>query len=142
VRWVVRSALRLQRRGLRVLALDRYEPPHGFGSSHGRTRVIREAYFEHPLYVPIVQRAYDLWSELEQETGEHLLTYTGGLMIGPREGVLVAGALRSATEHRLRYEELSGDDVRARFPPLDVPPGFTGVYEPRAGFLNPEKPLP
>jgi sarcosine oxidase len=101
--------------------------------------VIREAYFEHPLYVPIVQRAYELWSELERETGEHLLTFTGGLMIGPREGVLVAGALRSAAEHRLRYEELSADEVRARFPLLDVPPEFTGVYEPRAGFLDPEK---
>ena len=132
-------ALHLQRRGLRVLALDRYEPPHSFGSSHGRTRVIREAYFEHPLYVPIVQRAYDLWSELEQETGEQLLTYTGGLMIGPREGVLVAGALRSAGEHRLRYEELSADEVRARFPLFNVSPEFTGVYEPRAGVLHPEK---
>lgn len=132
-------ALNLQRRGRRVLALDRYEPPHSFGSSHGRTRIIREAYFEHPLYVPIVQRAYELWSELERETGEQLLTYTGGLMIGPRDGVLVAGALRSAVEHGLPYDELSADGVRARFPVLEVPAEFTGVYEPRAGFLNPEK---
>src|SRR5262249_20540631 len=100
-------ALRLQRRGLRVLGLDRYEPPHSLGSSHGRTRVIREAYFEHPMYVPIVQRAYELWDQLEAETGHRLLTLTGGLMVGPSDGILVAGALRSASEHGLEYEELS-----------------------------------
>src|SRR5688572_31285568 len=90
------SLYELSRRGLRALGIDQYEPPHRLGSTHGRTRIIREAYFEHPLYVPLVQRAYDLWDELERETKRALFHRTGGLMIGPEDGVLVAGSRRSA----------------------------------------------
>src|SRR4029077_14910830 len=86
----------LARRGRTVVGLDRFTPPHGLGSSHGRSRIIREAYFEHPAYVPLVQRAYTLWAELEAESGRTLLRRTGGLMAGPPEGLLVAGARRSA----------------------------------------------
>ena len=64
------------------------------GSTHGRTRIIREAYYEHPLYVPLVRRAYENWATLEQEAGERLLHFTGGLMIGPPSGELVTGAER------------------------------------------------
>src|SRR3954471_5336472 len=90
------AAYHLAKSGLRVLGLDRFHPPHNFGSSHGLTRIIREAYFEDPLYVPLVQRAYELWAYLEGESGQRLLLKTGGLMIGPRNGVLVSGASRSA----------------------------------------------
>src|SRR5215468_246923 len=88
------AAYHLAKSGRRVLGLDRFEPPHQFGSSHGLTRIIREAYFEHPLYVPLVQRAYELWSDLERRCGRKLLVQTGGLMIGPADGVLVTGAMR------------------------------------------------
>src|SRR5258708_28686575 len=93
------AAYHLSLAGLRVLGLDRFHPPHDRGSSHGRTRIIREAYFEHPLYVPLVQRAYLLWAKLESAAGRRLLLPTGGLMIGPPGGVIVGGALRSAAEH-------------------------------------------
>ena len=63
------AAYHLSRRGRRVLGLDRFTPPHTFGSSHGQTRIIRAAYFEHPLYVPLVQRAYAAWEELERQSG-------------------------------------------------------------------------
>src|SRR5918992_4156896 len=86
----------LSRRGVRALGIDQYASPHTQGSTHGRTRIIREAYFEHPLYVPLVRRAYELWAELEREAGRPLFHRTGGLMIGPADGVLVAGARRSA----------------------------------------------
>src|SRR5437762_8554667 len=101
------AAYHLARRGQRVLGLDRFTPPHTFGSSHGQTRIIREAYFEHPLYVPLVQRAYELWAEAEKASAQTLLLETGGLMIGPTEGMLVSGARRSAEEHKLRHEKLS-----------------------------------
>ena len=93
-------------RGRRVLGLDRFAPPHTQGSSHGESRIIREAYFEHPAYVPLVQRAYELWRALERDTGHELLRQTGGLMIGPREGALVTGALKSAETHRLEHRLL------------------------------------
>ena len=91
----------LARRGQRVVGLDRFSPPHRLGSSHGRSRIIREAYFEEPAYVPLVQRSYELWAELEREWGRPLLRLTGGLMAGPADGVLVRGARRSAAVHGL-----------------------------------------
>src|SRR5262245_32735164 len=91
----------LARCGATVLGLDRFAPPHAFGSSHGQTRIIREAYFEHPIYVPLVQRAYELWAELERDVGTKLLLQTGGLMIGRPDGVVASGARRSAELHRL-----------------------------------------
>src|SRR5437764_12953266 len=102
------AAFHLTKAGKRVLGLDRFAPPHIFGSSHGQTRIIREAYFEHPTYVPIVQRAYELWAELEQRSGRRLFVQTGGLMIGPEDGVVFDGARRSAQEHHLPHEILTG----------------------------------
>src|SRR5205823_5818936 len=130
----------LARRGQRVVGLDRFSPPHSLGSSHGRSRIIREAYFEDPLYVPLVRRAYELWAELERltEGGHPLLVRTGGLMLGPPDGVVVPGALRSAREHGLPHEELSAEEVHRRVPGIRVTSDMVGVWEPRAGVLVPE----
>src|SRR6516165_2474702 len=97
----------LSRRGLRVLGLEAFEPGHRLGSSHGESRVIRLAYFEHPSYVPLLRRAYTLWSELEQESGRDLLTLTGGLMLGLPDSELVSGARASAELHGLEHEVLT-----------------------------------
>jgi sarcosine oxidase len=128
----------LAREGARVLAIDRWAAPHTHGSTHGRTRIIREAYFEDPSYVPLVQRAYANWATLESESGRTLFRRTGGLMIGPRDGELVAGALRSAREYGLEHELLSAREVRGRFPAFAVPDHMAGLLEPRAGILFPE----
>lgn len=132
------AAWRLARRGRRVLGLDRYSPPHTLGSSHGRSRIIREAYFEHSCYVPLLRRAYECWVELEEESGRRLLRQTGGLMAGPESGVLVPGARRSALEHGLTHELLSAADIRRRFPGFAPPDDVVGLLEPRAGMLDPE----
>jgi sarcosine oxidase len=128
----------LARRGLRVLGLDRYAPPHAHGSTHGRTRIIREAYFEHPAYVPLVQRADLLWTALEREAAERLFVRTGGLMVGPERGVLVSGARTSAEQHGLPHELLRSTEVRRRFPALAPESDAVALYEPRAGVLFPE----
>ncbi len=128
-------AAELAARGLRVLGLDRYRPPHTHGSSHGETRVIREAYFEHPSYVPLLQRAYERWSELEHLTRRTLFMRTGGLMIGPPDGTLVAGALRSAATHGLPCELLDAAALHARHPALTPDEGMMALAEPRAGLL-------
>jgi sarcosine oxidase len=132
------AACHLAVRGARVLGLDRHSPPHALGSSHGETRIIREAYFEHPAYVPLVQRAYRLWEELEGETGRSLLRRTGALMIGPPEGALVRGALESARLHGLPYERLDPGEARERFPAFRMGEGTAVVLEPGAGVLDPE----
>jgi sarcosine oxidase len=132
------AALELARRGHRVIGFDRFRPPHPFGSSHGKSRIIREAYFEHPQYVPLVQRAYQRWQVLEQEAGERLLLPTGGLMIGSPDGVLVTGAQRSAEQHGLPYEVLGTERMRQRYPLFELRPAEVGLWEPRAGVLFPE----
>jgi sarcosine oxidase len=128
----------LAQRRSRALALEQFAPGHTRGSSHGDSRIIRETYFEHPLYVPLVQRAHDLWRELEQRSGESLMTITGGLMIGPPDGLVVSGTLRSATEHGLPHSILSPLEVRERFPAFQLADDLVAVFDPRAGFLDPE----
>jgi sarcosine oxidase len=132
------AAYHLAQRGMRVVGFDRFAPPHTFGSSHGKTRIIREAYFENPAYVPLVQRAYRLWSDLEDGARTTLLLKTGGLMIGPPESDLVAGARLSAERHALEHEVLSSAEVTHRFPCLRPQADMIAVYEPRAGILFPE----
>ncbi len=133
------AARALARRGARVLGLDRFAPPHDSGSSHGGSRIIREAYFEDPIYVPLVQRAYLLWEELAREFGKPLLLTTGGLMIGAHESALVRGAVLSATEHGLPYERLEPAELRRRFPAFRPGEEMIGIWEPRAGVLAPEE---
>jgi sarcosine oxidase len=105
------TACHLARRGQRVLGLEQFAPGHARGSSHGESRIIREIYFEHPHYVPLLRRAYELWHDLERDSGERLLTTTGGLMIGPEDGRLVSGVLRSAAEHDIPHEVLAAEEV-------------------------------
>src|SRR5213082_2585499 len=133
------TAYHLAKRGKKILGLDRFNPPHALGSSHGQTRIIREAYFEHPLYVPLIQRAYELWADLERRSGRKLFQQTGGLMIGRPDSAVVTGALRSAKEHHLRFELLPAAEVRRRFPALRPTEEMVAVWEPRAGIVAPER---
>lgn len=132
------AAYHLAHRGRRVLGVEQFTPAHDRGSSHGRSRIIREAYFEDPAYVPLVQRSYELWDVLERESQTPHLLITGGLMIGPLDGELVRGALTSANTHRLPYELLTATEIRHRFPPFRPGNDAVGVLEPRAGVLFPE----
>ena len=132
-------AYHLARRGKRVLGLERFDIPHEMGSSHGITRVIRLAYSEHPSYVPLLRRAYELWDELERRAGERLLHLTGCVDASPPGGAIFAGARRAAQEHGLAHEVLSGAELRRRFPGFQLPPDTTALLQPRAGFLLAER---
>jgi sarcosine oxidase len=103
----------LTRRGKRVLGIERYQPGHDRGSSHGLTRIIRLGYFEHPSYVPLLRHAYRLWRELEAASGQKLLHITGIAEIGPPESTLVTGTLRCAEMHALRHEVLPAASARS-----------------------------
>ena len=115
------AALALARRGLRVLGLERFERGHSLGSSGGRTRIIRLAYFEDPSYVPLAVASWDAWLALEKETGASILTATGGLYAGLPGSAVLDGAIRSAREHHLPHEVLDTDEIRRRWP-IFVPP--------------------
>jgi sarcosine oxidase len=129
------AALHLARRGARVLGLDRFAPGHDRGSSHGQTRLIRQAYYEHPHYVPLVRRAFELWRDLEHMTGKTLYHQIGLLQIGPEDGEVVRGVRASAHEHDLPVEEYSASESRRRFPAFELAESFRAVYEARAGYL-------
>ena len=122
-----------------MLALERFAIPHEMGSSYGATRIIRKEYFEHPSYVPLLQRAYELWRELEREAGEELLHITGSLDAGAADSRTVLGSLRSCEAHGLPYEVLTRDEVARRFPGFRLPPDFMAVLQPDGGFLEPER---
>ena len=106
------AALReLSRRRLRVVGIERFAPGHERGSSHGETRIIRLAYFEHPSYVPLLQRTYELWRELEAACERKLVHITSIAEMGPPEGMLVKGVLASVRMHGLRHELLTAEEV-------------------------------
>jgi sarcosine oxidase len=125
----------LARRGLRTLGLDRFPPAHDRGSSHGQTRMIRQAYFEHPDYVPLVLRAYEGWHDLSARRGQKLFHEVGLLEVGSPTGMVVPGVLTSARQHGLEVEQLSPAEIEARFPGFRIDPQQVGVFEPRAGYL-------
>ena len=129
----------LAKRGRRVLGIDQFAPPHERGSSHGQARIIRLAYYEHPSYVPLLRRSYELWRTLEREAGEPLLRITGSLDISARDGRIFSQSLASCTQHGLRHEALDGTALSKRFPAYKLPPDFMAVYQPDGGILNPER---
>ncbi len=128
----------LAQRGAKVLGIDRFPPGHDRGSSHGETRVIRLAYFEHPDYVPLLQRAYTHWEAMEQTRPESLYVEAGILEMGREDGDILPGVLDAARLHNLEVEKLSGAEIEKRYKGLRVPEPLIGVYEARAGFLRVE----
>jgi len=129
----------LASRGIPVAGFDRYAPPHAMGSSHGETRMIREAYYENPGYVPLVRRAYELWHELSVRDSEPLIRETGGVYAGPPDGELVSGMFRAAHEHGIKIQELSHEKAAVQFPWVHFDKSWQIVHEPRAGFVYPER---
>ncbi len=129
----------LAQRGVRTLGIERFDLAHDRGSSHGQTRLIRQTYFEHPDYVPLVQRAFAGWRDLEQAVGERLYHEVGLVQIGLPDGEVIRGVRKSARMHNLSIENLSAHDTQRRFPGLYVPEHYEAVYETRAGYLLVER---
>ena len=129
----------LARRGKRVLGLERYDIPHAMGSSHGVNRIIRLAYYEHPSYVPLLRRAYELWRELETGFGERLLHLTGSIDAGPVDSQVFVGSRESCELHGLTHEVLTSAELNERHPGYRLPPGHMAVYQPDGGFVMSER---
>ncbi|HKQ49064.1 MAG TPA: N-methyl-L-tryptophan oxidase [Phycisphaerae bacterium] len=129
----------LARRGLSVLGIEQFEIGHDRGSSHGRTRVIRKAYFEDPRYVPLLHECYALWHELEAASGETLMQTTGCLNMGPAGHECILGVRESVERHELPHEFLAADEIRRRWSVFQPNEGDVGVFEADGGMLFPEK---
>jgi sarcosine oxidase len=132
------TAHQLAARGRRVLGLEQYTEAHELGSSHGGSRIIRTTLYKEGAYVRLLHRAAELWRRLERDSRAPLLTVTGGLAMGRPDHSVIDGGLRSAREFGLEHEVLTPGELRRRFPPFAPEPDMIGVYEPGAGFLDPE----
>ncbi|AWT25694.1 Monomeric sarcosine oxidase [Corynebacterium provencense] len=133
------AANALAGRGARVLGLEAYEPGHDQGSAHGGTRIIRQSYFESPDYVPLLRRSYELFRELEEESGRSLMQLCGGIYIGDPASITFSGSKIAAEQHGLDHEILTADQIRARFPTMDPADDALGLYEANAGYVRPEE---
>lgn len=126
----------LARAGQRVLGLDRFGPPHGFGSHHGHVRMFRMSYYEGPAYVPWLRRSLGAWRRMGEEFGAPLIETCGALYMGRPESELITGCLRAIEAHGLEHERLEHAALRARFPVFDVPRGYVGLLEKDAGLIH------
>jgi sarcosine oxidase len=133
------AVYQLAGRGARVLGLEQFDIAHDRGSSHGVNRIIRLGYAEDPRYVPLLRRAYELWRELEHESGESLLFITGGLDVGHEGSAFIEGSLRSCRLHDLPHELLDAATVHARYPGCQFPSDLVSVYQPASGFVMAER---
>lgn len=131
------AAYHLARRGRTVLGLEQFTAAHALGSSHGGTRIVRQAYFEDPAYVPLLLRAYDLWDEVRDLSGVELFTRTGGLYVGRPDTALVAGSRSAAREYGLAHDVLDATQIRDRYD-FRVSDDEVAVLETHAGFARPE----
>lgn len=126
-------------RGASAIGIEQFGIAHDRGSSHGKSRMIRKAYFENPAYVPLILRAYELWRELERESGQELLRITGVLAVGQESSTIVQRTRHTATVHGLPLEQLSKRAINSRYPTLKLLDGEVGVFEPDGGVLDPER---
>lgn len=133
------TAMHLAKTGVRTLGIDQYHAAHDRGSSHGQTRIIRQAYFEHPCYVPLLQRAYELWDDLEQKSNKRLFHRTGLVELGPTDGVVIPGVQSSAAAYDLPIEKLTSLDIHHRWPGIKGENHWEAIVELNAGFLKVEE---
>lgn len=129
----------LSKRGLKVLGIEQFSIPHEKGSYTGQSRIIRQSYFEHPDYVPLLRRAYENWYELESIVGEKVFYKTGLLYLGNAHSRVLQGCKDSAQLHHLPLQTIGFQDIKKIYPQFSIPDDFYGVFESEAGFLCPEK---
>ena len=129
----------LSSRGQKVLGIERFDIPHSEGSSHGVNRVIRLAYYEHPSYVPLLRRAYELWADIERTAGEKLLYKTGSIDTSPAGHEVFEGSLESCKIHDIPHEVLTYSEINQRFPGYELPAGYMGLLQADGGFVLSER---
>jgi sarcosine oxidase len=133
------TCFQLASKGHSVLGIEQFDIPHDQGSHAGQSRIIRKAYFEHPDYVPLLERAYENWKHLEAVTNTQVYFPTGLLYAGMKNSILIEGVKQSASKYNLQVESLSQEVCRNRFPQFCMPEEYEVLFEPDAGFLTPER---
>lgn len=132
------TAYNLALKGKKVLGLEQFGLAHDLGSSHGNSRIIRQAYWEGTDYVPMLLRAYELWNQIQLDSGKPLLQITGGIFLGQENSRVVKGSITSAEKYNIPHKILSSKDISTLFPPFKVREDYVALYEEQAGILAPE----
>jgi sarcosine oxidase len=133
------TCYQLAKQGVKVLGLEQFDIPHDLGSHSGQSRIIRKAYFEHPDYVPLLERAYSNWNALEEETGTSLYYKTGLVYFGKSTHPLISGLRESAQKYSIDVRDLSANQTQINYPNFKIPSNFERLVEPDAGFVTPER---
>jgi sarcosine oxidase len=136
--WALHSA---SSHGTKAIGVEMFDLGHAKGSSHGGARVTRNAYFEHPDYVPLIRWSTDHIRALEREVGESLMERCGTLLLARRGADLLTASAESARQFGIAVQHISRDDLRRRYPHFDLPKSFVGLLEPDAGFIRVEPSL-
>ncbi len=133
------ALLAAARRGISVVGIEQFGAAHNLGSSHGQSRIIRQAYFEHPDYVPMARRSMTAWREIEAAAGVTLMTQCGLLQIGRPDSEVIRGVQSSSALHDIPVERFAADEIENRWNWWRVPADCVGLFEPGAGLLRVEK---
>ena len=133
------TAYQLASHNVKVLGLEKFSLNHTNGSSHGKTRIIRTSYFHNPFYVPLVKRAFELWSNTQAESGRNLIKMTGALLYGLPDSTLITGAVTCSKKHDLPYKIMDSKTAATRFPAFRPDEEEVAFYEEGAGILFPEE---
>jgi sarcosine oxidase len=129
----------LAKRGYKVCGIEQFGVAHNQGSSHGETRLIRKAYFEHPNYLSLLHSAYDEWEQLNEESGQELFAKNGLLLAGKPDSTIIKGLKACYSQHDLPHEKLDIEEAQKRWPDINLPEGSEVYYDPIAGYLHVEK---
>lgn len=129
----------LAKEGHSVLGLEQFDIPHDLGSHSGQSRIIRKAYFEHPSYVPLLDKAYKNWKDLEQVTSSKIYFDTGLAYFGPKDHLLIKGSLDSASKYDIKMNQMSALEQKKSLPQFNIPENYTNMLEVDAGFVTPER---
>jgi len=139
------ATYQLAKRGVKVVGLDSFAPPHDQGSSHGDSRITRLAIGEGVAYSPLAMRSHQIWRDMERETGADLMRQTGGLiMTSPGKTSVLpvdnffSTTVAAAKVHGIAHEILDAREIARRFPAFNVREDEVAYYEQEAGYLKPE----
>lgn len=135
------AAYEIAATGAKVLGLEQFDPLHDKGSSHGRTRMIRKAYLEGDFYIPLLMRSFERWRALSEKSGKRLINECGVFYAAPEGDAIVANTLKSARLYDLEVEEMDAKEARKRFPAFRPPADYQYLYEPEAGYADPDTAL-
>ena len=133
------SCYELAKKGYNVLGIEQFNLPHEKGSHSGQSRIIRKAYFEHPDYVPLLEKAYKNWDILQSESGHEIFQKTGLLYLGKSNSALLNSVKRSSELYNIPLLNINNSEISSKYKQFNIPDYFKGLFEPNAGFLTPER---